>query len=109
MHQPERQRHEASRTLSRRIALVAVTMAWLAIGTVCGSSVAAEAAEPSMHVSGWDVLVQERPELVEDGSVSAIERRVLQLLTPVQAEELSQGIEPSQIELPDGGTLAELI
>ncbi len=82
-----------------------LTMAALA---TAGMSPVADEVTGTEH-SAWDVLVAERPQVVDDGTVTPIERRILQLLTPAQADELSQGRDPGRIELADGQTLAEII
>lgn len=59
--------------------------------------------------SAWDVMVRTRPETVDDRSVSSLDRKVLQVLTPEQAARLDEGAEPASIDLPNGETLAEFI
>ncbi len=57
--------------------------------------------------SAWDILVREQPEIV--ASTSSLERKVLQALTPEQAERFTNGEDPSTIVLDSGETLAKFI
>ncbi|MCP4590340.1 MAG: hypothetical protein GY842_06335, partial [bacterium] len=60
-------------------------------------------------MTAWQALLAERPEAADDTSVSTLERKILQVLTPEQADNYAAGRDPAEIELADGRSLAELI
>ncbi|MCP4659135.1 MAG: hypothetical protein GY856_27310, partial [bacterium] len=56
--------------------------------------------------TAWQALLAERPEVVDDTSVSNLERNILQLLTPEQADAYAGGGDAAEMRLPNGETLA---
>ncbi len=56
--------------------------------------------------TAWQALLAERPEVVDDTSVSTLERKILQLLTPEQADAYAGARDAAEIRLPNGETLA---
>ncbi len=59
--------------------------------------------------SAWEALVAAHPEVVDDESVTPVERRVLAALTPRQAEEYLAGAAPEELVVADGRSLAEVM
>ncbi|MCP4592497.1 MAG: hypothetical protein GY842_17320 [bacterium] len=59
--------------------------------------------------TAWQVLLTERPEAADDTSISTLERKILQVLTPKQADAYADGRDAAEIALPGGETLAEFI
>ncbi len=60
-------------------------------------------------ITAWEKLLAENPEAAEDTSISVLERRILQVLNPEQAEAYAAGQPPESTALPGGGTLAGFI
>ncbi|MCP4658763.1 MAG: hypothetical protein GY856_25410 [bacterium] len=63
-------------------------------------------AAPGEPVSSWDVLMEQG---LAPRSVAALEREILELLTPEQAKEFARGTAASEIRLLDGRTLDDLL
>jgi len=59
--------------------------------------------------SAWDAMVANDPELAENASITAIERQILNVLSPDQAEDFYSGVDPSSILLDDGTTLEQYL
>ncbi len=68
---------------------------------------AARAQDPP--ATAWQALLAERPEATDDTSISTPERKILQVLTPEQADAYANGRDAAQILLRSGETLAEFI
>ncbi len=103
----ERNTNQPPKTWTHAVKKLAVLLTMIALAVAGMSAVADEIT--GNDDTAWDVLVAERPQVVDGGTVTPIERRILQLLTPAQADELSQGTASGRIELADGRSLAELI
>ncbi len=63
-------------------------------------------ADPGEPVSAWDALMEQG---LAPLSVTAIEREILELLTPEQAKAFARSAAASEIQLLDGRTLADLL
>ena len=92
-------------THSRR-ALAALLLP-LTLLILCSSAASEE--EALGAGSAWEALLAERPEAVEDPDVSPLERRILQVLTPKQAEAFVSGRPPEEVILAGGETLKDFI
>lgn len=69
---------------------------------------------PSLFIAGqdssaWQALLSDYPAMVEDRSVPAEERRILQALSLESAEAYLAGKDPATIVLPGGETLEDFI
>lgn len=80
-----------------------------AIMAVCIFGFLPMSVDASSRPTAWDVLVVERPEILADTSLTSLERRVLQLLTPSQAEALSRGASIDDIRLVSGESLSGVL
>ena len=70
--------------------------------------VLAAAVAPAQE-SALDAHLREHPAMLEDGSMSPFEARLLDALTPEQAEAFAAGEDPRSIVLESGETLASFI
>ncbi|MCP4590343.1 MAG: hypothetical protein GY842_06350, partial [bacterium] len=59
--------------------------------------------------TAWQGLLAKRPEAADDTSISTLERKILQVLTPEQADAYAGGRDAAKIVLPGGETLTEFI
>ncbi len=91
---------------SKILILFYIGAALLQLGLPLCAQVPAEDASPP---SAWDVLLQQDPSSLLDKALPVDERRILQALTPDQAERYAQGAEADTIVLPNGENLAEFI
>lgn len=66
-------------------------------------SAAPTLSESSRVLNAWDLLGEEHPSLVQHAS--AIERELLQLLTPDQLRDYLAGASPAEVVLANGETL----
>jgi len=66
-------------------------------------------AEGFKRDTAWEVMLSRNPEVVDDNSVSWLDRLVLHVLTLAQAREYYQGADPKSLTLADGTTLADYL
>lgn len=59
--------------------------------------------------SAWDALARLQPELLSDRTVTPLERKILQVLSPDQADAYLSGADPESIILPGGENLGDFI
>ncbi|MCP4592498.1 MAG: hypothetical protein GY842_17325 [bacterium] len=59
--------------------------------------------------TAWQALMAERPEADDHTSISTLERRILQVLTPAQATAYAAGEDPEALVLANGETLASFL
>ncbi len=60
-------------------------------------------------ITAWEKLLAENPEAAEDTSISVLERRILQVLSPEQAEAFADGQPPDSLVLANGETLEDFL
>ncbi len=90
----------------------ALALALTALLIVFGSSVLViglPVLAQEVPITAWEKLLEEDPHAVEDTSISALERRILQVLTPEQADAYAAGQDPEEILVPGGECLATFI
>ncbi len=79
----------------------------LVSSAVLSSSVCLAQPDPPARESAWRALVRGTPAVAR--AISAEERRLLEAITPEQADAFVRGADPATLVLADGRTVADLL